>query len=260
MLRSPNFYRAIQHPFFPVILAVGTMIGGYSLGYSSVAPVYKGFPSSVVAKRESPRLSVSWDGTPIESLCIGRVAFWNEGNAPIRMSDLPTSDPLRIVASKPVRILSIEPTNASRNSLRIDPIISTDASGIAYLKVLEGEAMEEDDGVAYKILFTGSCADVVFSVSGRVIGAGRGVRALPPDADVRVYYKRLSRLLVIAVICIALVISSMREVEKPAISKLHKYCALLGIAVCAGVMAWYGVQFALAIPGELPPWMSRQLM
>jgi hypothetical protein len=138
--------------------------------YPSVDPTYRAFPADTVARKESPRLAVTWDGAPIDNLCVSRVALWNAGRQPITQDKLPTSDPLRIVPTQAVRILAVDIANSSRPTLTLDTQI---VAGIyVQLSIHGGDAMEKGEGVAVRLLFTGDCKSD-FQVAGRVIGSSR---------------------------------------------------------------------------------------
>ncbi|MGA2435435.1 MAG: hypothetical protein ABSG25_09130, partial [Bryobacteraceae bacterium] len=152
----------------------GLVAGGifYWLSLKSVEPVYRVPSVEVVARKESPRLTMSWDGQPIEKLCVSRVEFWNKGKLPIRHDDLPSSDPLRIVATKPVRILSAETTNVSRNKLSFSLHVEPTA---VFIGINGDDALDRMDGGAIRVLFTGDC-QTDFEVRGRVVGSSGFVR------------------------------------------------------------------------------------
>lgn len=152
--------------------------------YPSVDPIYRAFPGDTVARKESPRLTVTWDGTPIDNLCVSRVALWNAGNQPITQDKLPASDPVRIVPTLTVRILGVELANSSRPTLSLDTqIVKSSKADNVQLAIHGGDAMEKGEGVAVRLLFTGDCASD-FRVAGRVIGSSgfrpaRGMGTVP---------------------------------------------------------------------------------
>jgi hypothetical protein len=142
----------------------------YLLSLSRITPVYRVSPVEVVARQESPRLSVAWEGHPIPNLCVCRVAFWNEGEIPLRSSDLPLSDPLRIVPTKNVHILTAEVSNVSRRTLSLNLSLTPTA---VLVGINGNDALEEMDGAAIRVLFTGDCG-TDFDMRGRVIGVASG--------------------------------------------------------------------------------------
>jgi hypothetical protein len=178
----PNWKRFIRRPETGVALGVLGIAVTILLAwwfYPSVDPTYRAFPADTVARKESPRLTVAWDGVPIENLCVGRVALWNAGTQPITQDKLPTSDPLRIVPTHAVRILGVEIANSSRPTLTLDTqIVKSNEADHVQLSIHGGDAMEKGDGVAVRLLFTGDCKSD-FRVEGRVIGSSgfRPVRA-----------------------------------------------------------------------------------
>ena len=175
--------------------------------YPTVDPQYRVFPADVVARRESPRLTVEWDGSPIDNLCVAKIALWNAGKEPITHDRLTDSDPLRIVPAKRLslhtteqlgatdsvtsptpggktyvhstemvietpRLLAVETANSSRPTLKLNTqIAKSDGGDIVNLAIHGGDAIEKGEGVALRILFTGDCS-AKFQVAGRVIGSG----------------------------------------------------------------------------------------
>lgn len=166
----PIWERFLGRPSIGFLFGLGgivaTLLTWYF--YPKVDPTYRVWPVETVAKRESPRLTVEWDGKPIENLCICRIALWNNGKEPITQDKLPNSDPLRIV-SNDVHILAIETANSSRQTLTFDTKIAEHADSV-HIAIDGGDAMEKGDGAVFRILFTGNCKSA-FTVAGRVIGS-----------------------------------------------------------------------------------------
>lgn len=173
--------RIPSHPgitLLSVALAVVSVVVGWK-SLASVEPTYYVSSVETIARKASPHLSMRWDNEPIESLCVCRVAFWNEGNVPITQDRLPSSDPLRIVASSSVKILSTEAVNASRATLGMNYKLSDDRSQVM-LSLRGGDALEHLDGTSVRLLFTGACRSTEFSVRGRVIGSTTIKKGLSP--------------------------------------------------------------------------------
>jgi hypothetical protein len=146
------------------------------LSLAKPEPRYRVSRVEVAARTETPRLGVTWDGQPIKNLCVCRIALWNHGNLPIRSTDLTSSDPLRIVPSRPVRILAVEPANVSRRTLQIERTLSADGSYVG-LNIAGSDALERGDGAAFRLLFTGDCS-AGLRVTGRVVGNSDGFQAI----------------------------------------------------------------------------------
>ena len=122
---------------------------------------------------------MKWDNEPIDTLCVARVAFWNQGKSSLSQDKLPSTDPLRISSSSPIKILSVETVNISRTSLPISYKIKPENKARAKFDdsivfSIEGnDALEKDDGFAAKLLFTGDCSKSHLSVQGRVKSVGQ---------------------------------------------------------------------------------------
>ena len=166
----------LRHPIASLIVAAICVLLGWLGNWwfsSSVQPVYRVFPTEIVARRESPRLTVEWDLRRIENLCVSKVAMWNVGKTPLSQNMLPSSDPLRIEPSKEIRFLSVEQSNSSRPTLRVGTQLSY--PGSVQVEIKDGDAIEKGEGVALRLLFTGDCSSD-FVVKGRVIGASEGFK------------------------------------------------------------------------------------
>ncbi len=154
-------------------LAILGLLSGlffYWLSLSSIEPVYSVGPIESVARRESPRLTVAWDGAPVENLCLCRIAFWNKGKVPLTQDKLTAADPLRIAASEAVHVLQVETTNVSRETLRvISKVVRGKNGDTVQLRLAENDGLDQNEGFVVRLLFTGSC-DTTFQILGRVIG------------------------------------------------------------------------------------------
>lgn len=186
--QPPDLREIIHSPITHFLLGIVGIVAGlatWAVSRQVVEPTFVVFGKETVAKRESKHLTVHWDGVPIESLCIARLAFWNNGTTALRSDDWPESDPLRIFATSDARILQVEPTHASRNSIRFNTEIRGSS---VLLRLLGRDAIESGDGVAFKIFYSGNCQDTVLAVKGRVIGNARGVRQLRMFASSDTYW------------------------------------------------------------------------
>jgi hypothetical protein len=167
-----NFWWAIV---FGILLSFAT----WWLTRQSVDLVYIPYPVDTVAKKEFNNLTVAWDGNPVPSLCVARIAIVNRGNTPLGQSHFPPVDPVRIMSNQKVEILSVDVVNASRPNLRMSGTISSNKDSIL-LSIKDGDALEAGDGATFRIVFSEECSKASFEVAGRVIGLPTGVRMERP--------------------------------------------------------------------------------
>src|SRR5687767_819301 len=65
---------------------VGVLIGGFFswlftwMYYSEVKPVYAVSTVEAISNTVSPKLSLNWEGSRIENVCVQRIALWNDGS------------------------------------------------------------------------------------------------------------------------------------------------------------------------------------
>jgi hypothetical protein len=195
-----------------------------------------------------------WDNEPIDSLCVCRVAFWNDGKIPITQDRLPSSDPLRIVANKPVRILSIETVNTSRSTLSFNYTMRTGTQDVL-LSIDGGDALERNDGVAVRLLFEGDCQTTKFQVAGRVIGSSQLIdRTTTQDARQQSDSRTPWWLNVIMLVIVGSILSSVVFDLRSARPVVVKFLAIptLMILYCVLIISVVRASFINGIPGWLP--------
>jgi len=165
-------------PIFNSLLAIfgiAVTLAIWWLGRSTIDPVYRTYPVEVLAKKESSRLTVLWDQMPIETLCTTKIALLNLGSEPIGSARFTTTDPIRVFTSSNVRLLAVELAHVARPTLRVQATIANDKRGFDF-SLLGGDAFENGEGIAFRLLFTGDCSGASFVVRGRVIGTVDGFR------------------------------------------------------------------------------------
>ncbi len=168
----------VSHPilvFGLTLLGITISIATWWFTRATVDPVFQAYPVDTVARKESPRLSVLWDGRQVSNLCVTKVALWNEGAVALSQDRFPASDPLRISTPSNIEILAVELANSSRKTLRMSPLIASDKREVT-ITIDGGDALERGDGIAFRLLFTGDCQSTSFLLLGRVVGSKYGFR------------------------------------------------------------------------------------
>jgi hypothetical protein len=172
-----SFDKLIEKPRFNfwwgIAVAIAGLVGGWWLTRTTVELAYIAYPTETVAQRASNRLTVMWDGIPIQNLCITRFAVVNKSSIPLTQAHFPASDPLRITTSQPNKILEVEAIHVSRPTLKV-AVEWISQPGAMFLSLTDGDALEPLDGVAYRIKFTGDCQKAEFQMVGRVVGSSEG--------------------------------------------------------------------------------------
>jgi hypothetical protein len=179
--RIDRFWASPLWSVVGVVISVIRAIVFYVLGNAKKEPVYAVGTTEVLARTEklASRLSILWDQTPYENVCITNIALWNSGKQFIDGSDF--ISPVNVVASRPIPFLYAEQRRSSRPELSMKvperaPGSSNLTQNIAFTPPV-GEAFEKDDGVLLKIVFSGS-SDTKFSVQSRIKGAPQGFKEI----------------------------------------------------------------------------------
>ena len=175
------FEKFIAKPKFnfwwSILFAIALSVVTWWLTLAKVEPVYMTSPIEVVARKESPRLAISWDGKEIGNLCVTKIALLNTGSVPLRNDLFTESDPIRITTESRIEILDVELAHTSRPNLSASPAIQPNRREFRF-SIDGGDAFEKNDGVAFRILSTGACAGLSFKAKGRVIGTTNGFKPL----------------------------------------------------------------------------------
>lgn len=118
---------------------------------------------SIVRRGETPRLSVSFDGQPIEGdVSMLRVALWNAGRSAVRPDDI--LEPIRIAASPNARLLDAKVPFQTRGVVGATLTPSDTGDVNLGLRILEPE-----DGLIVQLVYA-SPADLRPVVSGTLVG------------------------------------------------------------------------------------------
>ena len=158
---------------------VGTL---FQTWWTEKKPLYLVGGTVILASSQGApsKLQFLWDGEQIENACVTSVAVWNGGRAFIDASDLTPADPLRIVPSRPVRILEPRIVALSRSKLPVTLTVQHDPelNRQVVLLSLAGDALEHGDGFHISVFYAGP-PDTDFSVAGRVKGTAGFKRYVP---------------------------------------------------------------------------------
>jgi hypothetical protein len=168
----------------PTVVGIALAVLGIILTVRSTArakPVYTVGEPKLVAQTlaEEDRLTLLWDGGKIKNAASVNIAMWNSGSRFIDKSDIPGDNPLRIMPSEPVDILSVVVLMTSRQGLQFAPRVEAGPGGQESIVIgIDGdEALEKGDGAVFHVLFSGTIR-CDWSLAGRVKGVPKGFRKL----------------------------------------------------------------------------------
>lgn len=135
----------------------------YIKGKREKIPVYlaKTFPLVKDNLASVDGLGIFYNGTPIRSLYLTRIAFWNKGKETIHGSDIAASDPLAIISKESNKFLGAKISFARRTSNEIT--ISAEDSKILILF----DFLDVSDGVIVDLYHT---TPAKISVTGTIKG------------------------------------------------------------------------------------------
>lgn len=164
---APRIRILLNNPVTGLLLGILCTLLSIRLTTNRILPVY--LADSQVEPSSKRNGQIPSNLTSDEKRCMARVAFWNSGSEIISKDQFTDADPLRIVSSKPIQLISLDAINKSRASLRF--VVHHYERGL-YLRVKDGDALDPLDGALFKITYLGDC-DTGFGIQGRVIGARR---------------------------------------------------------------------------------------
>ena len=116
-------------------------------------------------------LQVTFNGQSVERVAVSRVLFWHRGEETIHGSDVPDSDPLRIIIGGDARVLSSRILAVSRSVVapQVATVGETDRVGLDF------EFLDRDDGFTVEIVHTG-LNPLDLDVTGTIMGLRHGIR------------------------------------------------------------------------------------
>ncbi len=169
-------WKILKHPVTGVVITAAVAVALFLVSRATKEPKYAASEPEELARSLAPHLTILWDKVDVPVVMSVRVAFWNRGSLYIDAKDISESDPIRLVPSKSIQILSVELVRSSRQNMAFRHAIEHDpalARPVVEIRVLHDEALEHMDGALFQILFAGD-KDTDFTVTGRIKGAPQG--------------------------------------------------------------------------------------
>ena len=107
-------------------------------------------------------------GEKVENLTITKVAFWNDGDKPIRKDDIAAADPLKIVVDNKYEIFEAEILDSTTNEANQFELVKKDNKS----RLITFDFLSHNEGAIMQIAHSGlSSKDV--NVTGRIIESGK---------------------------------------------------------------------------------------
>lgn len=148
-LRS-KLYSFIKHPFVLFIVPILISIAIFFLDKTYKKPFYNLSNPELIASKANENLKILYNNSEINNIYSTNLTIWNGGNKIIDYSDFVRDQPITLSASN-IHFLSISLSNTSRQNLRFSSQIVNDSIRI---RLLNDEALEQNDGASFLILFT----------------------------------------------------------------------------------------------------------
>ena len=136
-------------------------------------PLYAIKTNNIVADYISKisSLNVLYSGNQIDNLSVSKIAFWNNGNEPIKSNDIAQKDPLRIVSKNNSKILDANIINYIKPANNINLKISDNGSEA----IITFDFLAKNEGVIIQVYHTGKTNNDI-QIEGTIIGGKKILR------------------------------------------------------------------------------------
>lgn len=157
-----------------------------------------------------PRLSVSYDGQPVERLSATKMLILNTGQSVIRQEDIAPSDPLRAVVDEPGTILRafLGRQIGKANRVRVS------ASDLQFDYLAPGE---------------GCLLSVLHTAKGSPRFGGTLIGGAIRQQTVLLSYSRVGTFMLLAMACLSGGAVLLKKLDKDALTRMWPFVALLGL-------------------------------
>jgi hypothetical protein len=142
----------LKHPITALIFGVLVSYIFYLISEKNKIPSYYISPPTLVAQKNDNNLQIIYNGKEYKNIYSRNLILWNEGSEYIDSKDFIDSKPMKLNNTDSVNILSVNTLKSSRNDLEFENKIIDNNSVI--FKILNDEAIEENDGVCFHILYS----------------------------------------------------------------------------------------------------------
>ena len=166
-------------PLISLGITVSLALFLFFAGRKGVEPRYAILNSSLLAEavNEEPKLKILWEEMEVLNVRSVDIAVWNAGAEYLDKRRISQTDPIRIIVPDDIDLLYTKIVRTSRETLLFTLQEKSDSTVHREIEINfnEDEALEKDDGLLIRILYTGPEVDD-FKVAGRIKGAKSGFK------------------------------------------------------------------------------------
>jgi len=147
-----KFVDFLKHPITTLVLGIVISYIFYVLSEKNKIPSYYLSQPVMVANKNDANLKIIYKGIEYKSIYYRKLIIWNEGSEYIDSNDFINTKPMKLLGSNDSKILSVSTISTSRNDLEFESNIIN--NNLVTFRILNDEAMEENDGTCFHILYS----------------------------------------------------------------------------------------------------------
>lgn len=142
----------LKHPITSLVFGVLVSYIFYVISEKTKIPSYYISHPSVVAQKNDNNLKILYKGLEYRNIYYRKLILWNEGKEYIDSENFIDTKPMKLYNTDNITFLSVNTLKTSREDLKFESQILNNNSII--FKILNNEALEENDGVCFHILYS----------------------------------------------------------------------------------------------------------
>ncbi|KAF9659244.1 hypothetical protein HBA12_03080 [Tenacibaculum mesophilum] len=157
-----------KNPIVALVVGILTSTFFYVISSSLKKPSYFITKPELIADKKDDRLKIQYDDQDLQNVYACSLILWNEGDKLIDYKDFIKDRPIKIYSNDSIQILSTSISKKSREDLNFNFSLKNNN---VFLSIDNNEAIEEDDGVKFLILYSDLSNDnkiPVFHVESRI--------------------------------------------------------------------------------------------
>lgn len=146
-----RLYKIISNPIFGLFLGIVVSIIFYYLGKQEKKPSFYISKPELISTKNNDKIKILYDNIEYSNLSAINLVLWNEGDKVIDALDLIPSNLPNLFSNDSIKFLSCEIIKKSRLDLNFNTLIRDNK---IYFNIKNNEALENSDGVVFKIIYT----------------------------------------------------------------------------------------------------------
>jgi hypothetical protein len=167
-----NFFK---NPITSLIFGVLVSYVFYIISEKNKMPSYYISKPNLVAQKSEKNLKILYNGVEYKNIYYRKLILWNEGKEYIDSENFIDSKPMKLYNTDSINFLSVNTLKTSREDLKIENKILNNNTII--FKIINNEAIEENDGVCFHILYSDNKnGKSNFKFSSRIKGTENGFK------------------------------------------------------------------------------------